>query len=155
MGNLRMKMKKARSKKKKFKEDSNEDKKEDSNEDKKENSDEDKKEDSDEEDDRVKEYKDYCKNLKFISDGVTVKVNETFAAKYRANYTIPPDYWDEQTKYLGADEGIILIEQRRFYPYPIGWTGGDDVNICVFKATKEGNFKIRFNTHDLNIKVEK
>ena len=50
-----------------------------------------------------------------------------------------------------ADEGIKFIERRRFYPHPDGWTGGDTVEINVFKATKKGNFKIKFDICEIKV----
>ena len=86
----------------------------------------------------VKVYNKFCKGLIFIEvTEITVKVNQKFAKKYSANYTINPKYWTDIPTLVSNDKEIKFIEEKSFYPYSRGTCGGDDVTIYVFKATKK------------------
>ena len=100
----------------------------------------------------VKAYEKFCKKLKFIEGKeITVKVNEKFAAKYYANFTVPPEYQGSFPVVKTNDDEIILIESKSFYPYPAGYCGGDDVMVYVFKAKKKGKFIINFSDAKVNV----
>ena len=103
----------------------------------------------------LKEYRKFIKNLKLVEgDEITVKVKQKFGAEFSTNYTIETDYREKIPDYEKADEGIEYIGGRQFYPHPDGTRGGDSKYIYVFKARKKGNFKIKFNTHEVKVIVD-
>ena len=58
----------------------------------------------------VKAYEKFCKKLKFIEGKeITVKVNEKFAAKYYANFTVPPEYQGSFPVVKTNDDEITII----------------------------------------------
>ena len=100
----------------------------------------------------VKEYGNFCKKLKFIEgEEITVKINQKFAAKYSANFTVPPEYQGSIPEVNEYPEEIELIDDRSFYPYPYGFSGGDTIHIYVFKAKKKGTFKIKIGSQEINV----
>ena len=102
----------------------------------------------------LKEYEKFIKKLKLVeNDEITVKVNQKFGAEFSANYTIAPEFQEDMPSFEKAEEGIKFIESRSFYPHPDGWTGGDTVVVNIFKATKKGNFKIKFGSHEIKVIV--
>ena len=64
---------------------------------------------------------------------------------------MPPKFQEHIPSFEKADERIKFIESKSFYPYPDDWTGGDTHCIYVFKATKKGNFKIEFSSHEIKV----
>lgn len=103
---------------------------------------------------QVREYNRFCKKLKFIEGNeINVKVNQKFASRFSANFTLPPEYQGKIPQIKSKDEEILLVEERSFYPYPDGWCGGRTFCIYVFKATKKGNYKIKYDTCEINVTV--
>ena len=103
---------------------------------------------------KVKEYNKYCKKLKFIEGNeITVKVNQKFASRSSANFTVPPEYWESFAKNEIMSKEIQLVETKTFYPYPSGHCGGSDVQINVYKATKKGKFTLKIDDENINVIV--
>ncbi len=93
-----------------------------------------------EEVDEEKAFEKFCENLKFINgQEITVKVNEKFAAKYSANFSLPPEYQGSFPDVKTNDDEIKLIESKSFYPYPAGYCGGNTWMVYVFQAKKKEN----------------
>ena len=82
---------------------------------------------------------------------ITVKVNQKFGVKFSSNYSLPPEFQVDIPSFEKADEGIKFIESTSYYDCPEGWTGGDTVEVNVFKATKKGNFKIKFGSREIKV----
>ena len=68
----------------------------------------------------VKAYEKFCKKLKFIEGKeITVKVNEKFAAKYYANFTVPPEYQGSFPVVKTNDDDITLTFDEFYQMYCI------------------------------------
>ena len=103
---------------------------------------------------RVREYKDFCKDLIFIEKNkITVRVNQKFAREFRINFTIFSNIGKEFPTLDSKDDSIELIETKTCYPHYEGTTGGATHKIFVFKATKKGKFKIKFSDHTIKVRV--
>ena len=63
-------------------------------------------------------------------------MNQKFAKKYSANYTINPKYWTDIPTLVSNDKEIKFIEEKSFYTYSRGTCGGDDVTILFLKLQK-------------------
>ena len=103
---------------------------------------------------RVREYKDFCKDLIFIEKNkITVRVNQKFAREFRINFTIFSNIGKEFPTLDSKDDSIELIETKTCNPHYEGTTGGATHKIFVFKATKKGKFKIKFSDHTIKVRV--
>ena len=114
--------------------------------------------DDDRDNREVKEYKKFKAKYKFChGKEIKVEVNELFAIETRFNYTIPPDFddeeYDKEDKFIDNDPGIELFTQRSFYPYREGTCGGDTHHIYLFRGTIPGNHKIYFYSGAINVEV--
>jgi len=103
---------------------------------------------------RVREYKDFCKDLIFIEKNkITVRVNQKFAREFIINFTIFSNIGKEFPTLDSKDDSIELIETKTCHPHYEGTTGGATHKIFVFKATKKGKFKIKFSDHTIKVRV--
>jgi len=103
---------------------------------------------------RVREYKDFCKDLIFIEKNkITVRVNQKFAREFIINFTIFSNIGKEFPTLDSKDDSLELIETKTCYPHYEGTTGGATHKIFVFKATKKGKFKIKFSDHTIKVRV--
>ena len=73
-------------------------------------------------------------------------MNQKFAKKYSANYTINPKYWTDIPTLVSNDKKIKFIEEKSFYPYSRGTLRGDDVTI-YHQATLGGTGKDKVKRH--------
>ena len=101
---------------------------------------------------RVKEYEKFTKKLVLIEDNeIKVKVNQKFGVEFTEPCGIDPNLKEEIPIYEEADKGIKFIERKSFYPYVEGTCGGSYHTIYVFKATKKGTFKIKFDKEEITV----
>ena len=104
-----------------------------------------------------KYYEDYRKKLIFIEgDTINVKVKQKFAYETSDNYSINPRYCDQSSTSEPdkLPKEIEKVERRRFYPYELGYCGGNTYFIQVYKATKKGTYKMRIDSKEINVIVK-
>ena len=105
----------------------------------------------------IEEYRNYRKNLIFIEgDTINVNVKQKFAYETSDNYSINPRYCDQSSTSEPdkLPKEIEKIERRSFYPYELGYCGGNTYFIQVYKATKKGTYKMRIDSKEINVIVK-